>query len=466
MAPLTLAPDAITEQSRIKRVYAACLFLALLLLTAAATTQAQTSTLEQIVSQARVALSEQRAADAFNSLLAYELEGAGDAGFDYWLGVAAARAGDYEQSITALERVVMVQPNHAGARLELAGVFILQNRMLEAEAELLVVEQMNPPPAARAAIQRYRQIIAQGSASQSSNAFSMIGLDLGYDSNYVNYPDSFDLFANTPLQGLAVLSEQSTNYTQLRGLHYRELSAPGPFTHTEWLTVVQSRHNNDNAASVLNSSNLQSSLTLVAALSDTTELQLRSTGGQLWLDGSAYRRMLGVSAGILHDLSERTDLVARLRVRNNDFSDSRSDNRSLQAELIFNVQISAAQRLRLQANAEQENTSGAVVRQGGDSRRRTLDVQWHVGAANARHRFNAGLGYQSLDYKDPGFAVFNQGVAAVREDSSATAHAEWTFQPSASWQFSTRLQHRAQSSSLRFFDTDQTVAQASVNFLF
>ena len=49
----------------------------------------------------------------------------------------------------------------------------------------------------------------------------MISLDTGYDSNYLNYPDSFDLFAGTILEGIAVLEADDTMYNSLRGVYFK-----------------------------------------------------------------------------------------------------------------------------------------------------------------------------------------------------------------------------------------------------
>lgn len=444
--------------------------LTLCLLITAGHAQAQPGSqpdrISQAISEARAALAAQRAGEAFDTLMALELEAAGDAGFDYWLGVAAVRAGDTEQAITALERVIMVQPGHAGARLELAGVFIMQNRYEEAEDQLVTVEQMNPPPAAQQAIQRYRQVMTQSGDDSSANAFSMLGLDAGYDSNYLNCPDSFDLFANTPLQGLAILSEGSTNYAQLRGLHYREFAVPQAFERGEWLTVVQSRRNADDNASLLDTSNLQTSLTLVSALSDNTELSVSASASQLWLDGDRYRQMLGTSLAIQRRFADEHRLTLQVRLRDNNFTDARNDHSTITGELSYSHQLNSRHQLRLQAAADQENTSGSATREGGDSMRHSADLQWRVGTGSDRHRFNTGISYQRLDYRRPGFAVFNQGLAALREDNTSSLYSEWTFQPVARWQFSSRLQHRHQTSSLDFFDMNQTVAQVTVNYLF
>ncbi len=45
---------------------------------------------------------------------------AGDPDFDYLLGTAAVMTKNYEQAIYVFERVLVLRPNHAGARLDMA----------------------------------------------------------------------------------------------------------------------------------------------------------------------------------------------------------------------------------------------------------------------------------------------------------------------------------------------------------
>jgi len=429
-------------------------------------TFAQPADLELQVREAQRELNELQADRAFERLMAIEQDAAGDVGYDYWLGVAAVRVGDLEQAITALERVVMIQPLHAGARLELAGIFILQNRMVEASLQLDAVEQLNPPEAARIAIAQYRSIIERGPEPASTVAFSLVAIDLGYDSNYLNYPDSFDLFANTALQGLAILSKDSTAYAQARALHFRSFQGLRPNQSTEWLTVLQARENETSAAQAFNTLSLQSSLTLLAPLSESTEWRFTATLSQLWLDDARYRQGIAIAGGIRHTFNERSNVNLRLRGRDNHFNVANNNNFSWLGEAIWNLQVSPQSRLRVTARHEQENLDTGAVRQGGDSHRSTADLQLQFGAESARHRFSAGINYQRLAYQQTGFAVFNLGRADQRRDSSITTSVEWTFQPASNWRIATRAQHREQSSNINFFKMNQTVLQTSVNYLF
>ena len=61
---------------------------------------------------------------AYSQLRVTELEHSGEPEFDYWLGVSALRAGEPSHALMALDRAILRQPNHAGARMELSLIHI------------------------------------------------------------------------------------------------------------------------------------------------------------------------------------------------------------------------------------------------------------------------------------------------------------------------------------------------------
>ncbi|ALO47342.1 tetratricopeptide repeat protein [Pseudohongiella spirulinae] len=406
---------------------------------------------------------------SYQRLISWELEAAGDVAYDYWLGVAAVRADQLDQAITALERVIMIRGNHAGARLELAGVYLLQNRLGEAAQQLDIVEQMNPPPAARDAIARYRSALNTRLTSADAttrSAFSMLAVDAGYDSNYLNYPDSFDLFADTPLQGLAILDREATSYSQVRALHFRELRGLSESQRTEWVTSAQARFNIEDQADRFDASTIQSSLTLVTPVSESSEFRLTASLSQLWLDGSQYRRSTSIAAGWQYNLNDRSDIRMRLRLQDNRYQLANNDNVGYLFDTVFNRTINDTWQLRVNGSVESESLDSGAARQGGNSLRQRADIQAHRRVAGSPHQWVFGISHQRLRFSEQDFAAFNQGTAKRRHDSSLTAHAEWRLEPSAQWRFSLRGQHRHQSSNLDFFDIDQSVLQLSAEYLF
>lgn len=81
-------------------------------------------------------------------LLAQEAERGGDPEFDYQLGVASLKEGRADIALSALERVVLRRPDHAGAWIDLAIAHRMLGDLDSARAILSHVQaQFDPPPA-------------------------------------------------------------------------------------------------------------------------------------------------------------------------------------------------------------------------------------------------------------------------------------------------------------------------------
>ena len=83
-------------------------------------TWAQADALADVIEAAQSALQQGDAERAYTLLAEQEANYAGNVDYDYWFGLSAVRAGKPARATFALERVLSEQPNHAGARLELA----------------------------------------------------------------------------------------------------------------------------------------------------------------------------------------------------------------------------------------------------------------------------------------------------------------------------------------------------------
>ena len=76
----------------------------------------------------------------------------GNPDYDYLYGLALRGAGKTEEAMFALERVIAVDPSFAGARLELAQIYLSMGAKEDARRELFLLQGQNAPPAALEAI--------------------------------------------------------------------------------------------------------------------------------------------------------------------------------------------------------------------------------------------------------------------------------------------------------------------------
>ncbi|MFG1488418.1 tetratricopeptide repeat protein, partial [Oceanospirillum sp. HFRX-1_2] len=100
--------------------------------------------LTRLKEQAIYYLSKKQPERAYETLKPAELVYAGDAQYNYLLGMAAIDSGHPEDASWAFERVVAVMPHHAGARMDMARAFFQLKDYPRAEKEFQLLQAMNP----------------------------------------------------------------------------------------------------------------------------------------------------------------------------------------------------------------------------------------------------------------------------------------------------------------------------------
>ncbi|MBD3898142.1 tetratricopeptide repeat protein [Halomonas sp. ML-15] len=168
---------------------------------------------------------------AYEQLSQLDHQHAGTPEFDYWLGVAALRAGHPSEALLALERVIRAEPQHAAARMERAGAYLRLGQIDAAERELEILGTLDPPARARQAMRRYQHAIDEQRQRDSGPRHqARLMIETGYDSNAQRFPSRFLIDPNQlipealrPLVDEAdsiELVQRSSHFQRLAG-HYR-----------------------------------------------------------------------------------------------------------------------------------------------------------------------------------------------------------------------------------------------------
>lgn len=152
--------------------------------------------LTRLKEQAIYYLSKKQPERAYETLKPAELVYAGDAQYNYLLGMAAIDSGHPEDASWAFERVVAVMPHHAGARMDMARAFFQLKDYPRAEKEFQLLQAMNPPESAQKAIAFYLAEIDRLSDRHpkwilSGSAFTTVG----YSSNATGAPSESNYIA-------------------------------------------------------------------------------------------------------------------------------------------------------------------------------------------------------------------------------------------------------------------------------
>ena len=164
---------------------------------------AATSNLEGTLREAQSLLATKQPADAFALLTPLELDAAGSPYFDYLYGIAALDTGRHAAAITALERVLVREPDFAGARMELARARYESGDLAAAQAQFEYLLTQSPPPATRAFIDRYLVAINQGPDFVAGNRsrftpYAEIGAGWDSNANAATGNDTFGVFLLQP----------------------------------------------------------------------------------------------------------------------------------------------------------------------------------------------------------------------------------------------------------------------------
>lgn len=139
----------------------------------------------------RTMLREGKAADAYALLEPQEFGRAGDVEFDTLLGIAALDSGKPDKATLAFERVLAVDPNAAGVRLDMARAYFALGDYPRAQQELDTVAEHNPPPAARLVIEKYRHAIAERERAKRTAASGYVEGFIGHDDNITSVVGDF-----------------------------------------------------------------------------------------------------------------------------------------------------------------------------------------------------------------------------------------------------------------------------------
>lgn len=141
--------------------------------------------------QARGLIKSGKAIDAYLLLEKSEFTRAGEVEFDTVLGIAALDGGKPDKATLAFERVLAVEPNAAGTRLDMARAYFALGDYQRAKQELGVVAANGPPPAARVVIDKYLSAIAERERSKRTVVNGYLEASAGYDSNITQVVGDF-----------------------------------------------------------------------------------------------------------------------------------------------------------------------------------------------------------------------------------------------------------------------------------
>ncbi len=138
---------------------------------------------QQLFAAAEALLATGQARSAYALLSSREIELAGNAYFDYLLGIAALDSGEPGNAIFSLRRSLAVAPDFAGARMELARAYFDSGNSALARPLFERLLGESPPPGVRAVIDDYIATIDARPSTPKSDFRGYTEFSGGYDNN-------------------------------------------------------------------------------------------------------------------------------------------------------------------------------------------------------------------------------------------------------------------------------------------
>jgi tetratricopeptide (TPR) repeat protein len=138
---------------------------------------------DALLDRAMALLGRHDSAGAYALLVGAEMQRAGEARFDYLLGVAALDSGHVTRAIFALERAVQTTPDNMLAHAELGRAYLAAGDLDSAREELRQARGGDVPEDASAAIDRVIGVINQVAPLTGPQISGYLEFGAGYDSN-------------------------------------------------------------------------------------------------------------------------------------------------------------------------------------------------------------------------------------------------------------------------------------------
>ena len=249
--------------------------------------------LKVVMANARQLLQSAQPVAAYEALIAHEFEGSGDIDYDYLLGTTAIDAGKPDKATLALERVLAMDPNFAGARIDMGRAYMLLGNTIQAREEFDNVMRLNPPDPVKRQVDRFVAEIEQQTQVAKTTWSGFFGISFGRDSNVNSAPTDAEQYI--PLFGHNVPLDESSLRTPSN-----YLGASGR---------IQVNHRVTDTVSVYAALDLDSQRNFQASQFDRTaadlrlggifnfsaqELELSLVTGKTYLEQHHYRNLVGV----------------------------------------------------------------------------------------------------------------------------------------------------------------------------
>ncbi len=396
-----------------------------------------------------------KAAEAYSLLEPLEFEQSGNIKFDYLLGIAALDSGKPDKATLAFERVLAVDPNFAGARIDMGRAYFQLGDFTRAKTEFETVLTQNPPPAARATIDNYLAAIEKQESAKKTKATGYIEASVGHDSN-VNYATSQSQIA-VPALGNLIFTLNATGVKAPDD--YLGFAFGGEINHQATSTFglyagadVHTRSNNTQDRFDYTSFDARAG---VALGEGANVVRLGVLGGRYDLDGKTNRDTSGVNAEWRHLINPANQVSAFAQLARFRFEPTISVNDFDQSTYGVNWLGVVNDGKGLVSASLFTGDERAPERADGGKRFNGLRLGGQV-QLNEKTELFAGLGAQLSKYQLANAAFSSPTESVTRDDKQYDANLGINWHYDKVWTLRPQISYIRNNSNIVIYQFDRT----------
>lgn len=411
---------------------------------------------------AKALLESGKPAEAYSALEPYEFEMAGNQDFDYLLAVAALDSGHPEKAILIFDRVLSVNPNFAGARMDLARAYFDLKSDAAAREQFELVQAENPPEPAKSVIAKYLAAIDARSKPEVSSFKGYTEFVLGYDSNSNASTSNANVFV--PALG-ATLTLSSSNLEA--SSKYFSAAVGGEYTHVVSPKIklfigadLKKRQNPDASAFGTGSIDAHAGISYGEEDNNVTVSTQR---GRFYLAGDPNRDTYGVSAQ--WSMTVHPQLQVSLFGA---FTASRYVPLTIQANDSNLGLVGVSWLYALDPEAKTViSTSAFLGKDGADKVRADGDRDFRGIRVAAQYRMRDDIAlYGSLGAQFSDYDTVNIAFNEMRDDKQYDAAAGVSWRVNDAWTVRPQVSYTRNHSDIAIYDYDRKDASVTVRWDF
>ena len=396
-----------------------------------------------------------KAAEAYALLEPFEFEQSGNIKFDYLLGIAALDSGKPDKATIAFERVLAVDPNFAGARVDMGRAYFALGDFTRARTEFETVLTQNPPAAAKVTIDKYLAAIEKQESAKKTKTTGYFEATVGHDSN-VNFATSQSQIG-VPALGNLIFTLNPTGVKAPDD--YLGFALGGEVNHQVNPTLglyagADVRTRSNSTQDRFDSTSLDARAG-IAMGEGANVFRLGVLGGKFELDGKNNRDTNGVSAEWRHLINPANQLSAFGQYARYRFESAISVNNFDQTTIGANWLHIINDGKGLVSASLFTGDENAPERADGGKRFSGLRLGGQV-QLNEKTELFAGLGAQFSKYQLANAAFSSPTESLTRDDKQYDANLGLNWHYDKAWTVRPQISHIRNNSNIVIYKFDRT----------